>query len=389
MKRLAKEEVCDSRIAQREGVPADGTHAPAYQDSAESSDADEAGEMDQIPQHESLIGQQTDADDKSDRTVFLGNVSVEAIKSKTARKTLLRHLSSCLSGLQSDGTPHKIESLRFRSTAFASGAGPKRAAYAKRELMEETTHSTNAYVVYTSHKAAKKAAATLNGTMVLDRHLRVDLVAKPAEIDHRRCVFVGNLRFFDEQMVETETESGEKERKRKTRQPADAEEGLWRTFSTAGKVESVRVVRDKSTRVGKGIAYVQFHDENSVEAALLYNEKKFPPLLPRKLRVTRARKPKKIMKDVPREQGKGMGSRRGNQTKRIDGINKRSAVEGGRSDRSKRNANFVFEGYRATKPTTATARGAKKKRKYTGKPTTRSSRRGAAFKAAGGKPSRK
>ena len=30
-------------------------------------------------------------------------------------------------------------------------------------------------------------------------------------------------------------------------------------------------------------------DENAVEAALLYNDKKFPPLLPRKLRVMRAK----------------------------------------------------------------------------------------------------
>lgn len=65
------------------------------------------------------------------------------------------------------------------------------------------------------------------------------------------------------------------------------------------------------TRVGKGFAYIQFkvtrtylwekrytsltvvmQDANSVEKALLYHEKSFPPMLPRNLRVTRAKKTK-------------------------------------------------------------------------------------------------
>jgi nucleolar protein 12 len=328
-----------------------------------------AGENDEIPQHESLgVLTERGATDKPDRTVFLGNVSIEAIKSKAGRKALLDHLSSCLSDLQSAGQPPKIESLRFRSTAFASGVGPKRAAYAKKELMEETTHSTHAYVVYTSQLAAKKAANLLNGTMVLDRHLRADLVARPAETDHKRCVFVGNLGFVDEEMVETETESGNKERKRRGKLPADAEEGLWRSFSKAGKIESVRVVRDKSTRVGKGIAYVQFYDENSVEAALLYNDKKFPPLLPRKLRVTRARKPNRADERKKPGETRGMVQTKGR--KHSEAVKAKS---------------FVFEGYRATKQTTHSTKGGVKRRKHATKPTTRSSRRGAAFKVAGSK----
>lgn len=332
-----------------------------------------AGENDAIPQHESLGDTiEQGATDKSDRTVFLGNVSTEAIKSKAGRKVLLTYLSSCFSKSQSTGETPKIESLRFRSTAFASGVGPKRAAYAKKELMEETTHSTNAYVVYTTQDSAEKAATLLNGTMVLDRHLRVDHVARPAEVDHRRCVFVGNLGFVDEEMVETETENGIKERKRRGKQPADVEEGLWRSFSKAGKIESVRVVRDKSTRVGKGIAYVQFYDENSVEAALLYNDKKFPPLLPRKLRVTRARKANKI------DERKRSGETRG--------MAHTKSRKGSESDKAK---SFVFEGYRATKQTTHNSKGGVRKRKHITKPTTRSSRRGTAFKAAGGKRQQK
>jgi len=166
---------------------------------------------------------------------------------------------------------HKVESLRFRSTAFAGNSLPKKAAFAKKELMVATTKSTNAYVVYTTTVAAREAVRRLNGTMVLDRHLRVDGVAHPAKTDHRRCVFVGNLGFVDDESMLDQ--SGENERKR-SKIPSDVEEGLWRQFSKAGEVESVRVVRDEKTRVGKGFAYVQFKDANSVESALLYNEKK-------------------------------------------------------------------------------------------------------------------
>jgi nucleolar protein 12 len=347
-----------------------------------------ARETDQAPQHESLYSLRADDSEKSERTVFLGNVSVEAIKSKSARKVLLSHLSSCMPDLKSMDAPHKVESLRFRSTAFASSAGPKRAAYAKKELMEETTHSTHAYVVYASQAAAKQAARSLNGTIVLDRHLRTDLVTHPAEICHRRCVFVGNLGFVDEEMVETEAESGRIERTRRAKHPADAEEGLWRTFGKAGQIESVRVIRDRSTRVGKGIAYVQFHDENSVEAALMYTDKKFPPLLPRKLRVTRARKPRMALKSASRDQIRGMHPQKANGVKNFTKIRGSLATNGDRSRQSGGDAAFVFEGHRAAKPTAHMAAAGQKKRKHRIKPATRSSRRGASFKAAGGKPQR-
>ncbi len=348
MKRLVDQELRTPSTLQHNGHPPSPSYAEAGpvkslpEQVASQSPEEEYGKH--VPQHESLGGSlEANESDKADRTVFLGNVSVEAIKSKSARKLLLSHLSSCLSTLQSRDTPHKVESLRFRSTAFASGVGPKRAAYAKKELMEETSHSTHAYVVYTTKAAAERAATSLNGTIVLDRHLRTDLVACPAEIDHRRCVFVGNLGFVDEETVETATKSGSTEREKRAKQPADTEEGLWRTFSKAGRIESVRVVRDRSTRVGKGIAYVQFHDENGVEVALLYNDMKFPPLLPRKLRVTRARKPKKITNLQPRLKEKSAQRNKPSEAK--NSRHDRLVERDGRSNKAKA---FVFEGHRAT-----------------------------------------
>lgn len=212
-----------------------------------------------VPIHESLAPSKDALElEKATRTVFLANVSTMAITDKGAKKTLLGHMGSFLSSLPPPlaGKPeHKVESIRFRSTAYAGTALPKKAAFAKKELMAATTKSTNAYVVYSTAFAAREAVKRLNGTVVLDRHLRVDGVAHPAKTDHRRCVFVGNLGFVDDESMLDQ--GGENERKR-SKIPSDIEEGLWRQFSKAGTVESVRVVRDEKTRVGKGFAYVQF-----------------------------------------------------------------------------------------------------------------------------------
>lgn len=254
----------------------------------ESDDGDDGD----VPMHETLAH---DADasevEKAARTVFLSNVSTDAISSKQAKKTLVSHLLSVLD--PNDARPQKLESIRFRSVAFSTAAMPKRAAYITKSLMSATTKSANAYAVFSSPAAARKVIADLNGTEVLGRHLRADSVAHPSPKDHRRCVFVGNLGFVDDETVVSTDAQGNAVEKKRSKVPADVEEGLWRTFGKQARVESVRVVRDSKTRVGKGIAYVQFYDANDVEAALLLDGKKFPPMLPRPLRVTRAKNPRK------------------------------------------------------------------------------------------------
>lgn len=377
------------------GAPEDETSTDSEQGEGEDDDISP-------PVHESLAGAtETNPFEKASRTVFLSNVSTEAITSKSAKKTLLSHLGSLFPSLSKSAAPPKIESIRFRSTAFSSTKIPKRAAFAKQELMDTTMKSTNAYVVY-STVAAARSALQLNGTVVLDRHLRVDSVSNPAPIDHKRCVFVGNLDFVDE-----EAEDEDQKRKKKNA-PGDVEEGLWRTFCEhapgdkdqksdggAGKsVESVRVVRDRLTRVGKGFAYVQFWDENCVEAALLLDGKKFPPLLPRKLRVTRAKR-------LPKASGRsdvGAGSNPNKTPLRgaTSAANKsllghgtaakfrssnRSGERGSVGEASEKMA--VFEGHRATGNNgpgfklKTKSRGAKK----SGKPKNRSTRRAKAFRA--------
>ena len=214
------------------------------------------------PRHETTItnGSTDSSLEQAARTVFLGNVSTTAIISRTACNTLATHLSSHFSSLPDSTPTHKISSLRFRSTPYATSSLPKKASFAKKDIMDATTKSTNAYVVYSTALAAREAVLKLNGTVVLNRHLRVDGVAHPSATDHRRCVFVGNLGFVDDESAirAAEDEENGRTKVRKQKEPADVEEGLWRQFGKAGEVESVRVVRDKTTRVGKGFAYVQF-----------------------------------------------------------------------------------------------------------------------------------
>ena len=269
MQRLAKDQRAVSSQAKKlrtEPGIADLSDASGNEDQVKPTSAEKAitatsdDESEKIPQHEALAARDDAADfEKAARTVFLGNVSTQAIKSKTARRTLLTHLVSFAASADS---PPKVESLRFRSTAFATAAMPKKAAFATGHLMDATTQGTNAYAVYSTAASARDAVKKLNGSVVLGRHLRADSVAHPAPVDHRRCVFVGNLGFVDDESLIKASEDAEDEgtgkRKRRKKPSGDVEEGLWQQFGKAGAVESVRVVRDKSTRVGKGIAYVQF-----------------------------------------------------------------------------------------------------------------------------------
>ena len=264
MKRLAAEQDEDasdrSSMTSENDASSSPVEAELTQEVPSAGTFNDDGGYYEIPKHESLGSQQaTDEIEKASRTVFLGNVSTAAIKSKESRSILMDHLASFFSDI-SKTENHKVVSLRFRSTAFADSSIPKKAAFAKGELMDATTKSTNAYVVYSTASAAREAVKRLNGTQVLDRHLRVDGVAHPSKVDHRRCVFVGNLGFVDDEsnIKAAEEKEASSKKQSKSKAPADVEEGLWRQFKQAGSVESVRVVRDRTTRVGKGFAYVQF-----------------------------------------------------------------------------------------------------------------------------------
>ena len=116
---------------------------------------------------------------------------------------------------------------------------------------------------------------------------------------------------------------------------------------------------------------MQFTDENAVEAALLMNEKKFPPMLPRKLRVMRARK----MQVKP-------SSTLASRVRANSGTSAVARAKGGRLGKPR-----VFEGHRATAPGTAKkgkpeSLKRRKRERNRKRPDSNSGRRAAQFKSA-------
>ncbi|KAI7861962.1 hypothetical protein BDF14DRAFT_1746505 [Spinellus fusiger] len=141
-----------------------------------------------------------------------------------------------------------VESIRFRSVAFAEPM-PRKAAFITKRVHSDR-ETVNAYVVYATKEEAVKGLS-LNGTLLFDKHLRVDSASGSKQFDRKRSVFIGSL-------------------------PFDAqEEELWTFFKECGQIESVRIIRDSATNVGKGFGYVQFAERISVDSALSLEDQKF------------------------------------------------------------------------------------------------------------------
>ncbi|KAJ9084530.1 Nucleolar protein 12 [Entomophthora muscae] len=178
-----------------------------------------------------------------DRTLFVGNVSLEAIEkvypllikidfSKEGKKIFTAYFSKF----------GKVQSVRFRSLAFEKQTNRK-AAFIKKEFHPKRT-IVNAYVVFETKEAALKSLKA-NATVLFNKHLRVDSVGnEEKDYPKKSSVFIGNI-------------------------PLDIEEeDIWQHFEKCGKVCGVRVVRDKSTNLGKGFGYVLFESPSSVQLAL-------------------------------------------------------------------------------------------------------------------------
>lgn len=172
-------------------------------------------------------------------------------------------------------------------------AQKRRLAAIKGDVHSHAAATTNAYVVFahqTPHTpgtnvprkevmdpyvAAREAAINCDGTVFAEHTIRVDLVGKGKEdaqlplTDPKLSVFVGNLdfattdddlrSFFESLMVEElgkpDTKSDEQPAPEDDEENNKAEGVVPKRLSW---VTRVRVVRDRDTQLGKGIAYVQF-----------------------------------------------------------------------------------------------------------------------------------
>ncbi len=238
-------------------------------------------------------------------------------------KALTRHLSS---SIPPEGQI-KFESTRFRSIAFnkptkaiRDGDGPspdltlanagsdeetpgktyyssaqkKRLAYLRRETNEKAD-VVNCYVVIAHPRPPKdgeaqtapepsEAARLLvegaDGTTFMGRTIRVDRVgatkaalemAKGVEKKHdmKRTLFIGSLDFeANEQDLRDFLEGLLQLERGDPPTPISLNEGITPSTLKHNWVQSVRIVRDADSQLGKGIAYVQFRVSRSCSRPL-------------------------------------------------------------------------------------------------------------------------
>ncbi|TPX74835.1 hypothetical protein CcCBS67573_g03898 [Chytriomyces confervae] len=224
---------------------------------------------------------------KNIRSIFIGNLPVKAAEKATTKKlmALFKPFGS-------------IESLRFRSivsltfhayfrdpvflnlkiskcTKAFSNNLPRKVSYLAKEFHPDRD-SMNAYLVYKDEESVDKALG-MNGHVFEGKHLRVDKAIKSDTTDSKKSVFLGNLSFDI------------------------ADEALWEFFKDCGEVQTVRVVRDKRTNIGKGFGYVQFTERHAVQIALKMDGQE---LAGRKIRVTKcAKSPQTLQRLLRKKNG--------------------------------------------------------------------------------------
>ncbi|RZC69362.1 hypothetical protein C5167_032460 [Papaver somniferum] len=204
-----------------------------------------------------------DDESKLLRTVFVGNLPL-----KTKKKALLKEFSQF----------GEVDSVRIRSVPILDGKMPRKGAIMKGRI-NDAIDSVNAYVVYKEEKSAQ-ASLCHNMAMVGGNHIRVDVACPPRKklkgentilYDSNRTVFVGNIPFDVK------------------------DEELYQLFCGINQfessIEAIRVIRDRSTNVGKGIAYVLLKTK---EAASLLVRRRHLKLRDRDLRLYHA-KPESVL----------------------------------------------------------------------------------------------
>ncbi|KAI3905055.1 hypothetical protein MKX01_017301 [Papaver californicum] len=204
-----------------------------------------------------------DDESKLLKTVFVGNLPL-----KSKKKALLKEFSQF----------GEVDSVRIRSVPILDGKMPRKGAIMKGRI-NDAIDSVNAYIVYKEEKSAQ-ASLFHNMAVVGGNHIRVDMACPPRKklkgentilYDSNRTVFVGNLPFDVK------------------------DEELYQLFlginQFESSIEAIRVVRDPSTNVGKGIAYVLLKTK---EAASLLVRRRHLKLRDRDLRLYHA-KPESVL----------------------------------------------------------------------------------------------
>jgi nucleolar protein 12 len=184
---------------------------------------------------------------KSQRTVFVGNVSIAATE-KQIRELFKEH--------------GEVESVRLRSVPLA---GVKVDDHGNQDLvkrisankgkMGDQKESQNAYIVFAAVDSVARAIKALDNVKFLTRTLRVD-TESPSLFDTSTTVFLGGLsKFCDEERL--------REFFAKVLPNGQAD------------ITGMRLVRDTETLYGKGFGYIMLADRDGVMGALKNDGKRF------------------------------------------------------------------------------------------------------------------
>ncbi|SMN20025.1 similar to Saccharomyces cerevisiae YOL041C NOP12 Nucleolar protein involved in pre-25S rRNA processing and biogenesis of large 60S ribosomal subunit [Maudiozyma saulgeensis] len=327
------------------------------------SDSDDKSTKSKHAEKAKKVDLKEDELEKAERTIFVGNVTNEVITSKDKFKLFKKLFSTDPNPKEDDDDEEEadketkkkkqlyvIESVRFRSISFKE-ALPRKVAFAQQKL-HDSREAVNAYIVYKEKDSVRPLLKKLNATVFENRHLRVDSVIHPAPHDKQRSIFVGNLDFEED------------------------EESLWKHFGNCGEIEYVRIIRDSVTNMGKGFAYVQFYELQSVNKALLLNGKPMISVTAtknkkgRKLRVTRCKNMRKEKNSSETRHSKGKNFNKLNESQRTK-MGRAGRVLG-KADKATLGKQITIEGLRATKGEKVSHLKRKKQRSKSGRVTKRS-----------------
>jgi len=180
--------------------------------------------------------------ERNSRTIFVGN-----LPNTLDHKDVAKMFKCC----------GPVEAARIRSVVPEKEKLPPKVALISKR-MHPKVDSFNAYVVFKTNQDDEcvKKALKMNGKVIEGHHIRVDRAQRPKSkketlTSRKKSVFVGNLRFDlrDDELINH--------------------------FKQSGSVNYVRIVRDRSTGLGKGFGFVVFDERASVKKALELNDTQF------------------------------------------------------------------------------------------------------------------